>query len=655
VARSSFHQSAFLGGEWSPLAQGRSDIPAYRQAMNVCLNGIPIEEGAWTRRSGFQFIAPTRNRLVAKLLPFLSTVTSYLLELTDLQLRIYAGTSPAFTTNHSTVSASSLASQFLTLTVGSTTGWVVGDDMMLWAPSTLDYAAIGPFRNRVMQITVISGNDVTLGDETGAAFGAGVTSAANVLATCELYQIIRFTTPWTGATTLANLRCVQADDEGATNSIILSSTVGPYELRITPAAVVSLAALTLEDGPYLDPQGDVATVSGYSGSITLTATSTVFPAADVGRNIRLFSQPPAWSAVTTYSPGDRVTYGGAYWVSIADGDYVALNVGIIPGTMATSGAVQVTVWAPAPEAGSWAWGYITAASGTTACTVGISTNSLPLQSANGTTLTYWRLGVYTIGHFPTCGSYHDGRMCLAGAYPNRFDMSSSNDINNFSPTDAFGMVTDAHAISRIINSDDLNDILWMSSDPQGLLIGTASSEWLIQASTLNDPITPTSIQVNRVTKYGCAFVEPRRIGMVLVFIQRYGQRVIEYLADAFSGRFAGRHLNEFAKHVTSAGVTEIAYQEERAPILWARMEDGTLAGCTYRRVSRFVTEAPVFQAWHRHPMGGSYAGALVRQVSSIAVLPNDDGLSDLLFVATANLAGTGDGAVEVMRPIFEDA
>ncbi len=102
-------------------------------------------------------------------------------------------------------------------------------------------------------------------------------------------------------------------------------------------------------------------------------------------------------------------------------------------------------------------------------------------------------------------------------------------------------------------------------------------------------------------------------------------------------------------------MTEIAYQEEKVPTLWTRMEDGTLAACTYRRLSRFVTEAPVFQAWSRHPLGGSYSGALVRPVSSLATLPNDDGLSDLLYVATTDTSGLGNGAIEVMRPIFEDA
>lgn len=654
MARAAHHQSAWVGGEWSALAQGRSDLPAYKQAMNVCMNGLPIEEGAWTKRSGFQFIAPTRSRLNAKLLPYYTGTTSYALEFTNLCMRVFSGTSPVFTTHHPTVSASSLASQFLTLTVSDPSGFVPGDDVMLYAPLTLDFAAIGPFRNRVMRVTAVASNTITMGDETGLAFGAGVTSSANALATCTLYQLVRLTTVWTGATVLQNLRAVQNNDAGSTNSIILSSTAMPYQLTITSAPVITLALYTLEDGPYLDPQSDTGTVSAYSGTITFTPASSTFSASDVGRSIRLFSQPAAWAAGTTYAYKDVVTYQNAQWQSIATGSYAALNVGIPPGTMGTTGTVPFTAWAPAPQTASWAWGYITAQA-TTSCTVAISSLSLGLNSANGATITSWRLGVYTSGQYPTCGVYHDGRFWLGGAIPNRFDASSSNDPNNFSPTDAYGMVTDAHAISRTLNSEDLNNILWMCPDQQGLLMGTLSGEWLVSTLSGNGGMTNTNIDANKVTKYQCAFVEPKRIGMGLIFVQRYGQRVIEYLADAFSGRFTGLHINEQAKHLTTDGVTELAYQEEKVPTLWARMADGSLAGCTYRRVSRFVTDAPKFQGWHRHIVGGSYAGTVTRPVKSILCLPNDDGLSDLLYTAITDTSGIAGGEIHVLRPLYEDA
>jgi hypothetical protein len=41
--------------------QGRFDLPDYRTGMNVCLNIIPIEEGAAPRRSGTRLGGVTRS------------------------------------------------------------------------------------------------------------------------------------------------------------------------------------------------------------------------------------------------------------------------------------------------------------------------------------------------------------------------------------------------------------------------------------------------------------------------------------------------------------------------------------------------------------------------------------------------------------------
>src|SRR5579859_3746818 len=134
------HQSAFLAGEWSPWAQGRSDLPFYKQALNVCVNHIVTDEGAVTRRSGLEFICPTRNGLPAKLLSWTPDVNNpYILEITGSSLRMISGTSPVFTSHRPTITASSISGGFLSLTVSSVTGLAIGDDTLLYAPTGVDY------------------------------------------------------------------------------------------------------------------------------------------------------------------------------------------------------------------------------------------------------------------------------------------------------------------------------------------------------------------------------------------------------------------------------------------------------------------------------------------------------------------------------------
>lgn len=647
-----YHQSSFLGGEINPWAQGRSDSPMYKMGMTVCLNGVPVEEGAWTRRSGTMFISPTRGRNYAKLLPFIGSPTcSFVMEFTDNSLRFYTQTFLECTNDARTIASATLANPCI-VTLDANSGWSDGDDIFLVFPAGTSQAIQAGMRNRALRCGSPSTDTFTLESDLGAGIDSSA-FATGALVGAAVLRVNRFATSWAGADTLANLRAIQAE----TQSIILSG-LAPYVVTITTEgtptadAVFDLSAAEFVDGPYLDPvlaadgTSEPATVSAYTGSITFTDTSGLitFTSSDVGRHIRIFTQPPGWDAGTTYTYGEIVTGpDGAWWQSLAQGPYATMNVGITPGTNPplTNGVV-VSLWAPALNAGSWAWGKITAITSAHVVVVDLVTD---LQSTNGTAVASWQLGLYTAGFYPTCGTYHEGRLWLAGAIPNRFDASMSNDIFTFSPTDPNGLVLDNSAIAETLNLPDLNNLFWMTPDAQGIVCGTLSGEVLISASSLNDPLTPTSIQAHRITTYGCANIEPRRVGMAIAFVQKHQRRLMEYLADAFSGRFTGKHLNEFAKHLSGSGIAEVAYQEETVPVIWNRMNDGSLAGCTYRRYSRFITEAPVFEAWHRHVHG---RGATFE---SMCVIPGRDGLLDRLFVAT-NVDGWGR-AVEVLQPFFE--
>lgn len=663
MSKANYHQSSFLGGEWAPLAQGRNDVPAYKMAMNVCMNNIIAEEGACLRRSGFEWLTTTRGGNPAKLIPWTpDTANPYVLEFTNTYLRIFSGTSPLFTANRPTITASSVSGGALSLTVSSVTGLNIGDDILLFAPTGVDYANIGPWRGRTLNITNIVGSVLTLGDYLGNATLPSV--SANTLVNCQVFQIFHITTVFSG--TLDHLRLITCAPANTVIpvGVIISGDQKPYTLTnlTLPSgdtdATFSLAATTFIDGPYLDPQGTIqtpetGTVSAFSGSITFTPASSSFTASDVGRQIRLFSEPPAWASGTTYTYGQQVKFNNSYWTFI----YSSGLAGAQPGALTTISGVQYFVWAPSPTAAQWAWGTITAQAGAS-CTVSLTTS---LPTTNGTTVTQWRLGVFKSGQFPQAGLWHEGRLWLGGALPNRFDASVSNGMNSdgsivFSPTDIYNNVLDTSGISEVLNADDDNNIMWFSPDHQGILTGTLTGEWLIQASAVGDPITPSSIQAHKVTKYGCFFANPVRAGMALVFIQRYQRRLLEYLADAFTQRYTGRHINEFAKHLTTAGIAELAYQEETVPIIWCRMADGSLAGVSYRRVSRFVTEAPVFQAWHRHVLGGDYAGDLQRLVKSICVQTAKDlNLSDQVYVCTGDTGATQQQHfVELLRPLLED-
>lgn len=357
-------------------------------------------------------------------------------------------------------------------------------------------------------------------------------------------------------------------------------------------------------------------------------TPVGFQTTDVGRMVRLWSQPPVWDPRILYQPGVMVSYqGSAYAMTGANTFGGDVRAGLNPattftapqwGTLMQQQAInsdpnwQTDVlgtdvqlrpgWAPVGPAGQWSWGRITQVLASNQAVVTLDADSAPITCPAGNPpITIWRMGLWSdTTNYPASGSFYEGRFWFGGAVKNRFDTTKTfgwkkdSDIVDMSPTltsgdqvngfTSDGTVTDDCGISYTLESKDANEIVWFEPDRNGLLVGTAGGEWLIEASTLSDPITPTSIQCKRVTKYGCADIEPRRTGISLVFIQKFRRRVMEFLADVFTGKYIAPHLNETAKHLSSPGIAEIGYQEELAPILWARTGPSTLTESTTQQV-----------------------------------------------------------------------
>jgi hypothetical protein len=380
--------------------------------------------------------------------------------------------------------------------------------------------------------------------------------------------------------------------------------------------------------------------TGVFSTLTLTASATGpinngvgFVSTDVGRLIRLLSEPLPWFSASTYSAGDKVKFNNVYFFSLQ-----GTNTNHQPD-------VSPTFWAISTAIATWTWGTI----------LTVNSSVQVIVSIGGADLLYptiymkiWRLGVYsnTTG-WPTCGAYHEGRIWLAGALPNRFDASVTNQIAagnlNFAPTAADGTVAGNNAISYVFNSDDVNPIFWMIGTSNGLVAGTLNGEWLIAAPT-SGPITPTNIVGRRTTTYGAANVEPVSTQLTISFVQRFNRKLLEHFPDALSGRYTAPNLAVNAKHLTVPGISEIRYQQELSPIIWNRLTSNAIVGATYERESLFSSQPAKFVGWHRHDLGSA------RTVESIAVGPSIDGSLDSLAMVT------NDGTtrhVEILQQIFD--
>jgi hypothetical protein len=249
----------------------------------------------------------------------------------------------------------------------------------------------------------------------------------------------------------------------------------------------------------------------------------------------------------------------------------------------------------------------------------------------------WRLGAYsnTTG-WPEVGCYAGGRLWLSGAIPNRFDACYANGIAgsdvNFAPTDQYGTVTAAHAISETFDSDGVNPILWMkpviqNATLRGIVMGTQEREWLVFAPG-NGGFAPNNIDSVPATHVGSANVLPVQTEHTILFVQRYSIKLMEYFSDVFSGKYTAPNLADKAQHITRAGIAEVVYTYAATPIVWGRCNDGTWFGVTYKRDTLMTAQGPTYYAWHRHKLGSA------RVVESITAGPSVGGALDALTIVT---------------------
>lgn len=295
-------QNTFNGGEVSPLIYGRQDVDKYNNSLSVCFNGVPIAQGAWTRRPGTQFQATTKlgGTNTCRIFPFrYSTTQNYILEIGHLYLRWHTngGVLLDSTTADSIEGITNADPGVVTMTGHAfsngdrvlLTGLTDGVDELNNVECIVANAGVN-----TIELTDIYGVDINTTNMSAWVSGGTVT------------EILEVATPWS-ATEVATLRITQDEDtvyffhpDHEVNKLVRNS-----------ATSWTLSEVLLDDGPYLPLNGTAITLalSGTTGSVTVTASSALFASTDVDRNIR-WKDPAGnwtWLTITAFASSTSVT------------------------------------------------------------------------------------------------------------------------------------------------------------------------------------------------------------------------------------------------------------------------------------------------------------------------------------------------------------
>jgi hypothetical protein len=448
---------------------------------------------------------------------------------------------------------------------------------------------------------------------------------------------------------------------------------------INPATGTAIGTLT--QGGGLAAAFDGITNQPVAASASFDAGGTFTTTQYIGKN---YSTPQQISAVTVFNPSDQpLAFGFALFSNGAGGGIVTsqpCNVvvnlrakatapasssdGVMLGTTGTLVNPNAPITIPSSDqTTAWAYVWVEITSTVTITAPGFillennrigvaecqffnpvaagvgGSNAVQVQILGGkllytTPIRVWRMGLYTdTTGWPTCGTYHEGRLWLSGVYANRIDSSVSNDIFNFAPTQVDGSVPGDRGISYVFNSPDANPIFWLEPDQLGIVGGTQAGEWLVQATSTNLPLSPATIQAHRYTKYNCANILPARTDLTLAVVQTFRRSLLEYFADVFSGRFSAHDLAHFAKHLTAPFIMEICWQQETIATIWSRLGDGTWTSTGYSRRTLSTSQPAEMAAWAGHSLGTN------RMVEFICTGANEFGTLDALTMVTNNPTG----------------
>ncbi len=147
----------------------------------------------------------------------------------------------------------------------------------------------------------------------------------------------------------------------------------------------------------------------------------------------------------------------------------------------------------------------------------------------------------------------------------------------------------------LVGSGQQNRIRWILSK-NTLILGTVGGEHILGASKDDEALTPSNIRARLQTTYGSEDIAAKIVNQAVLFVQRGGKKIREFLYNFEQDSHKADDLTVFAEHITKSGIVDMAFQRTPDPVLWCVRDDGEMAIMTYERDqnvfswARFITQ-----------------------------------------------------------------
>lgn len=624
MARVSTIVTNFRAGELSPRLEGRIDLDKYNEGAQTLQNMLVFPQGGVTRRPGTYFAGAAKDGGKVRLIHFeYSDEQSYVVELGANYMRFFKD---GGILTEATVNITGATQANPVVVTAASHGFSNGDRVIINS-----VVGMSQLNNREFTVANQTTNTFELSGIDGTGFDA-YTSGGTVA------KIVEVTTTYS-VTEIFEINYAQSADV----IYMAHKDHAPAKLTRTTATSFTLSDIDFTDGPYLDENITSTTLyaSADTGSVTITASASLFTSADVGRLIRfrevLEITYDEWAASTSYANNSFVRFNGHVYKQVT-------------GSTQTSGNTPPVHTSGTETYGSIDWEYrhddtgyakITGFTSATVVTATVQTDDggisvLPHNTVGSSNATKrWSLGAFGGDQgFPKAVAFYEQRLYFAGTtgQPQTIFGSVSADFENHTPG-----TNDDDALNFTIASDQVNVIKHILPG-RFLQILTTSAEFTLSGGTGSQPVTPTNVNILRETTFGTSDVRPLRAGNSTILIQKGQEKVKEITFNLDTDGLLGIDLSILADHITRNGVSDMVWQQEPELILWFVHSDGRLIGLTYDRANNAV-------GWHTHPLGGSGT------VESITSIP--EGSEDTVYMSVKRtINGATVRHIEYMKPIY---
>mgnify|MGYP003664649013 FL=1 len=611
MARSAYPYTSFTGGELSKDLDGRIDLEKYKVGCKTIENMIVYPHGVASRRPGTKFIAEAKrgtNGTAHRLIPFeFSTTQTYMLEFGDEYVRFFKDNGIITKTG---LNISAITKANPGVVTSATHGLTAGDYVILDG-----IVGMTELNGRQFRVgTVGSSTTFQLLNTDGTNFNT--TSLTTYASGGVVYPIYQITSPYPFSV-LPDLKFAQSAD-------VMYITHPSYAIRklsrtahtswsfstptLTTGTDFIVSAITQANPGVVSTilnnglvKGDFITFTGIGGMTNINGV--VHKVGELKNKITISGITKANPGVVTTSAAHGLIAGDSFDITDVVGmtqlNGNSFKVGTVPSTttfqLQNGNGINIdttdyTTFVSGTLTGPDQHFVLQDKDGTD-----IDTSSYSSFSGSTGTVTKLNNPVLNLGtnNYPSCVSFFEQRLVFANTNnnPQTIWFSQSGDYENFTegtdPDDAMNFT---------IASNKVNAIRYLAAS-RSLLIGTTGAEFLVTGSDSVNGLSPTNINIRKQSAYGSANKDAITVGNLVLFIHRAKRKIRELTYNYDSDNYIAPDLTVLADHITDSLVTDFAYQQEPASILWVVRTDGVLAGLTYQRTENVI-------AWHRHILGG---------------------------------------------------